>query len=90
MRATRRRQPPVGDRTPHRKVTTAMPNPPLPRLFAIDELAIQLGTSVRHLRRPVAGRRIPFVKLGGKLRFDSAEIARWVDQGRVKDRSARR
>lgn len=62
-----------------------MSNPLLPRLLAIDELAIQLGTSVRHLRRLVAERRIPFVKLGGKLRFDSAEIARWLDQGRVHD-----
>lgn len=67
-----------------------MPNPPLPRLLAIDELAIQLGTSVRHLRRLVAERRIPFVKLGGKLRFDSAEIARWLDQGRVQDGPMRR
>jgi len=66
-----------------------MTNPPLPRLLAIDELAIQLGTSVRHLRRLVAERRIPFVKLGGKLRFDSAEIARWLDQGRVHDQARR-
>lgn len=60
-----------------------MTNPPLPRLLAINELAIQLGTSVRHLRRLVAERRIPFVKLGGKLRFDSAEVAGWIDRGRV-------
>ena len=34
-------------------------------LVAIDQLADRLGTSVRHLRRLVAERRIPFVKLGG-------------------------
>jgi len=51
-------------------------------LVTIDQLADRLGTSVRHLRRLVAERRIPFVKLGGLVRFDVAEVEAWVDASR--------
>ena len=51
-------------------------------LVSIDQLAERLGTSVRHLRRLVAERRIPFVKLGGLVRFDIAEVETWVDASR--------
>jgi excisionase family DNA binding protein len=51
-------------------------------LVSIDQLADRLGTSVRHLRRLVAERRIPFVKLGGLVRFDVAEVEAWVDAAR--------
>lgn len=51
-------------------------------LVTIEQLAERLGTSVRHLQRLVAERRIPFVKLGGLVRFDVAEIEAWVDGSR--------
>ncbi len=51
-------------------------------LVSIEQLADRLGTSVRHLRRLVAERRIPFVKLGGLVRFDIAEVEAWVDASR--------
>lgn len=51
-------------------------------LVTIEQLAERLGTSVRHLRRLVAERCIPFVKLGGLARFDVAEIEAWVDGSR--------
>jgi excisionase family DNA binding protein len=54
----------------------------LPRLIDINELARHLGVNVRHVRRLVAERRIPFVKWGHLLRFDPAEIKRWVDTAR--------
>jgi len=59
----------------------------LPRLLDIEGVADCLGVSVRHVRRLVAERRIPFVKWGKLLRFDAVEIARWLDAQRVETRS---
>ena len=47
-------------------------------MLDIDEVAWRLGTSVRHIRRLVLERRIPFHKIGGKLRFDPVAIDDWV------------
>jgi excisionase family DNA binding protein len=54
----------------------------------IEQLAIWLGVDVRFLRRLVAKRRIPFVKLGKFVRFDPEEIAKWIDGQRVRPDSA--
>lgn len=54
----------------------------LPRLLDINELAEHLGTSQRHIRRLIAERRIPYVKVGRLIRFDPEEIATWLDAGR--------
>ncbi|MGH9230222.1 MAG: helix-turn-helix domain-containing protein [Acidimicrobiales bacterium] len=65
-------------------------------LVDIDAVAAYLGVSVRHVRRLVFERRIPFIKWGHLLRFDLDEIATWVDgwrQGGTKPaagKSARR
>ena len=55
---------------------------PLPRLLTIEQLAEQLGTSTRHIRRLVAEHRIPFLKVGWLIRFDAAEVADWLDASR--------
>jgi excisionase family DNA binding protein len=55
---------------------------PLTRLLNISEVADILGVDVRHVRRLVHERRIPFVKWGHLLRFDPAEIEAWIDQAR--------
>lgn len=52
----------------------------LPQLLSIEQLAEHLGTSVRHVRRLVTERRVPYLKIGHFIRFDPAEIARWLDQ----------
>jgi len=52
---------------------------PLPQLVGIDDLASQLGVSVRHIRRLVSERRIPFHKWGRLLRFDVDEVVAWLD-----------
>lgn len=52
----------------------------LPHLLDITALADHLGVEVRHVRRLVAERRIPFIKWGHLLRFDPAEIAVWIDE----------
>ena len=46
----------------------------------IEQVAERLGVSVRHMRRLVAERRIPFVKWGHFLRFDPDEVDRWIEE----------
>jgi excisionase family DNA binding protein len=55
---------------------------PLPTLLTIDQLAEHLGVTPRHIRRLVTERRIPYVKWRRLLRFDPAEISRWLDAAR--------
>jgi excisionase family DNA binding protein len=55
----------------------------MPILLDIEGLAVCLGTSIRHVRRLVAERRIPYVKVGHYVRFDREEIVRWLDERRV-------
>lgn len=51
----------------------------LPCLLNITEVADTLGVNVRHVRRLVYERRIPFIKWGHLIRFDPDEVARWLD-----------
>ena len=52
-------------------------------LLTIEEVADHLGVTVRHVRRLVSERRIPFLKWGHLLRFDPAQIADWLTSQRV-------
>jgi excisionase family DNA binding protein len=52
-------------------------------LLDTDELAKVLCVTPRHVRRLVAERRIPFVKVGRFVRFDPGELDIWLDQQRV-------
>lgn len=58
------------------------------RLLAISEVADMLGVDVRHVRRLVHERRIPFIKWGHLLRFDPVEIEAWIDTHRHEVRRA--
>ncbi len=51
-------------------------------LLDITGAAERLGVTVRHMRRLVAERRIPYIKWGSILHFDPDEIDAWVDQHR--------
>jgi len=51
----------------------------LPTLLSIAEVAEHLGVEVRHVRRLVHERRIPFIKWGHLLRFDPKEVQDWID-----------
>ncbi len=62
---------------------------PLARLLSIAEVADALGVEVRHVRRLVHERRIPYIKWGHLLRFDPAEIAAWVDTYRRRPSGSR-
>ena len=61
-------------------------------MIDVPALAAWLGVEVVFVRRLVAERRIPFLKISKFVRFDPPEVARWIDDQRVgiyKERSAR-
>lgn len=66
-------------------LSSAIGMAPVP-LIDIGEVAKLLGVEVRHVRRLVHERRIPFIKWGHLLRFDPEEIGVWVDSHRHGDR----
>ena len=55
------------------------PPQPSPPLLSIAQVADALGVDVRHVRRLVHERRIPYIKWGHLLRFDPVELATWID-----------
>jgi excisionase family DNA binding protein len=57
-----------------------------PQLLDIDQLAQRLGITVRHVRRLVADKRVPYYKVGRLVRFDQAEITDWLATRRVPNR----
>src|SRR2546421_12396608 len=63
-------------------MTTTHTQQQLPELLDITQLAQHLGVNVRHVRRLVAVRRIPFIKWGHLIRFDPAEIVEWLERNR--------
>lgn len=52
-------------------------------LLTVDEAAERLATRPRFIRRLIAEKRIPYVKLGAHVRLDTADLDRFVDAGRV-------
>ena len=55
-----------------------------PLLVDMETVAGWLSTSTRHVRRLVAEKRIPFVKVGHFVRFDPDDVARWVEAQKVE------
>jgi excisionase family DNA binding protein len=51
-------------------------------LMDINAVAERLGVRVRHVRRLVHERRIPYIKWGHLIRFDPDDIDAWIDQAR--------
>ena len=58
-----------------------------PELVDIETVAKLLGVGERYVRRMVAERRVPTVKIGHYVRFDHADIRKWVEQQRRPDAS---
>jgi excisionase family DNA binding protein len=52
-------------------------------LLTLEEVALRLGTSERHVRRLADERRIPIVKVGRYVRFDGHELEHWIDDHRI-------
>ena len=59
-------------------------------LIGVEQLADELGVSVRYVRRIIAERRIPYVKVGHLIRFERDEVDRWVEANRVNALTGRR
>ena len=55
------------------------PEQPAKQLLTIAQVAHRLNVEVRHVRRLVHERRIPFIKWGHLLRFDPDELQAWID-----------
>ncbi len=64
------------------KATDNIDNRQLVGLVDITAVADRLGVSVRHVRRLVHERRIPFIKWGHLIRFDPADVDDWLDANR--------
>lgn len=63
-------------------IDTTDANEQLRRLLTITQVADALGVEVRHVRRLVHERRIPYIKWGHLLRFDPCDIKDWLDRNR--------
>ncbi len=67
-------------------IQTSQVDPASASLLSIEQLADWLGLTDRFIRRLVAARRIPFLKIGKFIRFDPTEIEPWLDSQRVAER----
>ena len=61
------------------------------RLLTVDQVAEQLGTSVRFPRRLIAERRITFVRIGRHVRIPEGAVLAMIEAGTVEaiDRKGR-
>ena len=57
------------------------------RLFTVREAARYLSVSVSTLYGWVHQRRIPFVKAGRALRFDLADLDRFIESNRIRPKA---
>lgn len=52
-------------------------------LLDIEGVARILGVTIRHVRRLVAEKRIPYIKVGHYVRFDRRDVDEWISERRV-------
>jgi excisionase family DNA binding protein len=53
------------------------------RLLTVEAAAERMSTSVRFARRLIAERRIAYVKIGRHVRITEADIAAFIEAGRI-------
>ena len=58
-------------------------------LLGIAGVAERLAVSEQFVRRLVFERRIPFLKIGHFVRFDPADIERWIAEAHIPERARR-
>ena len=49
------------------------------KLMTVDEAAAYLGLSVHTLYSWTSQRKVPFIKLGNRVRFDRCQIDVWLE-----------
>lgn len=54
-------------------------------LLSVDQAAAYIGCGARMVRRLVAERRVPFVKVGRHVRFRVSALEAFLDAGRVEE-----
>jgi excisionase family DNA binding protein len=54
------------------------------RLVDVDGAAEHLSVSPRFVRRLIAQRRVPYLKVGKFVRFDMADLDAWLEACRVE------
>ncbi len=54
-----------------------------PRLLKIKEVSERTGLAVHTLYKMVSQHHVPYVKLGGALRFDLELLNQWIEQSTV-------
>ena len=64
-------------------LSTATGRAPRDELLTIDQAGEYLGTGERFVRRLVAQRRIPYVKLGKYVRLQRSSLDAFIEAGRV-------
>ncbi len=52
-------------------------------LLTCKDVAARLAMSECHIRRMVCRRRIPFIKIGGAVRFSEADIDDWLYKRKI-------
>jgi excisionase family DNA binding protein len=53
------------------------------RLFSEADAAVYLGTTTRHLRQLRYERTLPYLKLGGKVRFDRFDLDKFIKTHKI-------
>lgn len=54
------------------------------KLLTRDNIAENLGLSVRTIDAMVKQRKIPVVRIGRKVRFNPNEIEKWINKREIK------
>lgn len=54
-------------------------------LIDIPATADKLATTERHVRELIYRREIPYLKVGRLVRFDTDELAEWIDAQRIPE-----
>src|SRR4051812_31691909 len=72
----------VNDHHGHPRSPVVTQPHPAPDLIDIAAVAQRLGVQVRHVRRLVHERRIPYIQWGHLLRFDPTDIDTWIDRAK--------
>jgi excisionase family DNA binding protein len=52
-------------------------------LLTVDQAAEYLATKPRFIRRLIAEKRIPYIKLGSHVRLDDTDLDAFISAGRV-------
>lgn len=54
-------------------------------LMTAEEVAKFINVTPAYIYRLKANRKIPFIKIGGAVRFDQDQIKEWIEQHTVRN-----